>query len=250
MIQRTLHNEVPALGVGLYTTKDAAVLLGIPQRNINRWLGGYPYKSRSGQQKTMAPLWRAQLPAYDNHIELGFRDLIELRFVSAFLAAGLGIFTIRRCLEHAREFVGDERPFSTSRFRTDGRTIFFEFVERASSCPPELMTDIPESERAKLIDLKNQQYVLRDVITQTFKDLDFANDVVARWRPHKGKSSIVIDPTRAFGQPIATQQGVPTSALADAVAAEGSELRVSNLFGVPRSVVRDAVVFERGLRAA
>lgn len=198
----------------------------------------------------MPPLWQPQLPAHERHIELGFRDLIELRFVSAFIDKGLGIHTIRCCLGHASALVGDNRPFSTRRFHTDGRTIFLSFVDEAIASLSETLPDIPEAERARLIDLKTRQYVFRDVIQQTFKDLDLDDDAVARWRPFRGKGTIVIDPKRAFGQPIATETGVPTSALADAVIAEGSEKRVAALFNVPRNVVADAVAYERELAAA
>jgi uncharacterized protein (DUF433 family) len=144
--------------------------------------------------------------------------------------------TIRYCLEYARECVNDDRPFSTRRFQTDGRTIFLDSLKGSG-----------ESE---LLDLRNHQYVLKQVIERTFKDLDVSKDTVTRWRPFGGKKSIVIDPQRAFGQPIATDHGVPTVAIADAVKAEGSVKRVSQLFDVPVSVVRDAVNFEKSLLAA
>jgi uncharacterized protein (DUF433 family) len=184
----------------------------------------------------MPPLWTPQLPAHEHHLELGFRDLIELRFVKAFMDHGLGLKTIRNCLEYARECVKDDRPFSTRRFRTDGRTIFLESAERTGE--------------AELLDLKNRQYVLKQIIERTFKDLDIDNDIVVRWRPYSGKNTIVIDPQRAFGQPIASASGVPTVALADAVKAEKSFDRVSYLYDVPVSVIRDAVNFENSLRAA
>lgn len=240
----------PPIGIGLYSVADAARLLRIPQRNIRRWLGGYQFKTRDGARQSMPPLWQAQLSVHDSHIELGFRDLIELRFVSAFIDKGLGILTIRRCLEHARALVGDEHPFSTRRFHTDGRTIFLAFVDEAISNPAKTLAGVPEPERARLIDLRTHQYVFREVIQQTFRDLDLDADAVTRWRPYHGKETIVIDPKRAFGQPIATETGVPTNALADAFAAEGSKRRVASLFNVPLGVVNDAVSFERGLAAA
>lgn len=242
--------DLAPVGIGLYSLADAASLLRVPQRNIRRWLGGYPFKARDGSKRHMPPLWQPQLPAHERHIELGFRDLIELRFVAAFIDKGLGVLTIRRCLEHARALVGDERPFSTHRFHTDGRTIFLSFIEQAITNPSRFLADVPDQERNRLIDLKSHQYVFREVIQQTFKDLDLDADAVVRWRPFHGKGSIVIDPARAFGQPIATETGVPTRALADAVAAERSEKRVAALFNVPRSVVSDAVHFERGLATA
>lgn len=40
----------------------------------------------------IAPLWSSQWPIVDNHLEIGFRDLIELRFVKAFTEAGASGF--------------------------------------------------------------------------------------------------------------------------------------------------------------
>jgi uncharacterized protein (DUF433 family) len=228
-------NDSVPLGVGYYTVPEAARLLKMPARNISRWLSGYTYKSK-GKEAHMPPLWTPELPRLDDHLELSFRDLIELRFVDAFEKAGLGLKTIRHCLEYARECVHDERPFSTRQFQTDGRTIFLESLRVTGE--------------AEVLDLKKRQYVIREAIARTFKDLDIENDAMARWRPFHGKETVVIDPQRAFGQPIAAQYGVPTVALADAVEAEGSIDRVAYLYEVPAAVVRDAVRFEEYLQAA
>ena len=238
------------IGVGLYTVADASSLLRIPERNVRRWLAGYPFRERDGSRKVMPPLWTPQLPANDRQIELGFRDLIELRFVSAFMDQGLGLYTVRRCLELARDMVGDERPFSTRRFHTDGLTIFLALIAQALDDTQVADPDLSEAERSSLIDLRSRQYVFKTVLSQSFKDLDLDDDAVTRWRPFHGKPTIVIDPKRAFGRPIATDTGVPTRTLSDAVEAEGSEKRVAHLFDVPRSVVADAVAFEREFAAA
>ena len=130
----------------------------------------------------------------------------------------------------------DDRPFSTRRFQTDGKTIFLNSAHQTGE--------------EELLDLTKRQYVLKQIIERTFKDLDMENDTVTRWRPFKGKSSIVIDPLRAFGQPITTDYGVPTTALADAVEAEGSVSRAAQLFEVPAQIVRDSVQYEKALMAA
>jgi uncharacterized protein (DUF433 family) len=227
--------ETVPLGVGYYTVPEAARLLKLPRRSINRWLGGYRYRE-GAEERWLPPLWVPELPVLGDRLEIGFRDLIELRFVKAFIEAGLMLKTVRHCLAYARECVQDPRPFSTRRFKTDGRTIFLEGLRTAAD--------------GELLDLKKRQYVLKETIEQTFKDLDIQDAVVARWRPFHGKESIVIDPERAFGKPIVTAFGVPTVALADAVAAEGSIDRVVYLYEVPGAVVRDAVNFEEYLLAA
>ncbi|AWM25778.1 hypothetical protein AOX55_00002527 [Sinorhizobium fredii CCBAU 25509] len=183
----------------------------------------------------MEPLWQSQLPPDDGDVELGFRDLIELRFVGAFLEAGLGLKTIRHCLAYARDCVNDDRPFSTRRFQTDGKTIFLESANTGGD--------------ENLLDLKKKQYTIKLAIERTFKDLDIDNDAVSRWRPYKGKSSIIIDPELVFGQPTTAEYNVPTVALAQAVKAEGSDKAVAKLFEVPLAIVRDAVAFEESLAA-
>lgn len=224
-----------ALGTGFYTVPEAARLIHVPARTINRWLGGYAYGPKDARVK-LPPLWHPELPRAGTHLELGFRDLIELRFVAAFLAAGLDLRTVRNCLDRARDAVADDRPFSTRRFRTDGRTIFLESLRRSGD--------------SEMLDLKRHQFVFKTVVERAFRDLDIEDEAVARWRPYDGKASIVIDPARAFGQPLAAESGVPTVALADAVEAEGSVERVAFLYEVAPSVVRDAVRFEASLRAA
>lgn len=112
----------------------------------------------------MPALWSPQLPGDEDHIELGFRDLIELRFVKAFMAAGLKLKTIRHCLERAQQTIADERPFSTRRFRTDGRTLFLESVK--------------PGDKEQLLDLKRQQFVIKQTIERTFKDLDIEENAV------------------------------------------------------------------------
>lgn len=231
---KKMNDESPLIGTGFYSASEAARLLGTSARNVRRWLGGYNYRHK-GEIFHVEPLWTPQLPRHQEHIELGFRDLIELRFVQEFIKAGLGLKTIRHCLDYARECVNDEHPFSTRRFQTDGRTIF---LESASASGDET-----------LLDLKRKQYSIKTIIERTFKDLDIENDAVSRWRPYKGKSSIIIDPSLVFGQPTTARYNVPTIALAQAVVAEGSEKAVSLLYEVPLSVVRDAVAFEDLLAA-
>jgi hypothetical protein len=105
------------------------------------------------------PLWRSDYSNDDNLIELSFRDLIELRFVKAFRDAGLALPTIRESYQRAAEEVHDERPFSTQKFRTDGKTIFLEITEGI--------------QEAKLIDLRGRQNVFRTIVEPSLKDLEF-----------------------------------------------------------------------------
>ena len=228
-------HTVQLLGVGLYSLQEAARLLQTSPSSVRRWIGGYDY-SLGDKVRNVPPLWSMDLPAFDDQFVISFRDLIELRFVKAFISKGIGLKAVRNCINYARQCVESDRPFSTGRFRTDGQTIFLESIEA--------------SKDAKLLDLKGKQYVFKQIVERSFKDLDLEHDMVARWRPYRGKQTIVLDPQRAFGQPIAEATGVPTVVLAQAVKAEGSVARVSAIFEIDKAVIHDAVRFQEELMAA
>ncbi len=234
----TRNHQYEYVGIGLYTLPEAASLLRTSRRTIRRWMQGHDY-SKAGSKHHVAPLWTPDILHVDGEIELSFRDLIELRFVQAFVAKGLHLTAIRNCLNYAKECIQSDRPFLTGKFRTDGRTIFLESQERLEA-----------SHEAKLLDLRVKQFVFKSVVEQTFRDLDLEDGLVSSWRPFKGKVSIVIDPKRSFGQPIAALTGIPTIALAEAVKAEKSVARVAKLFEVERKVVQDAVNFHVELLVA
>jgi len=236
-----------ALGRGVYGAPDALRLINFrrnreaPGRSVSRqtvvrWLRGYDYEDRGGGIRHSAPLWRPDYANDDDTIEVSFRDLIELRFVKAFRDVGLGLPTIRECFKRAVVEVHDERPFSTQRFRTDGKTIFLEITH-----------DVREGE---LLDLRQRQRVFHRVVAPSLRDLEFDAEVVARWFPLGiSRKSIVVDPTRAFGRPIVVEGSVPTEILFEAVKTEGSPDKVAKLYEVPLSAVREAVMFQEQLAA-
>jgi uncharacterized protein (DUF433 family)/DNA-binding transcriptional MerR regulator len=233
--------ESDALGRGAYGASEGLRLLNFSRSNapvrhvsrntVARWLRGYDF----GAEGYSEPLWQPHYLNDDNLIELSFRDLIELRFVKAFRDIGLALPTIRECYQRAAEEVHDERPFSTQKFRTDGKTIFLEITEGI--------------QEAKLVDLRRRQNVFRTIVEPSLKDLEFDASAVSRWFPLGiARKSIVVDPARAFGRPVAAS-GIPTEVLARAVALEGSLAKVVDLYKVSAAEVKDAVAFEKRLAA-
>jgi uncharacterized protein (DUF433 family) len=239
-----LSSEPDALGRGSYSSVESLRLLNfsrpgapparpVSRNTVSRWLRGYDHGE--DRQRHSDPLWRPDYVNPDDQIELSFRDLIELRFVKTFRDLGLGLTTIRDCYRRAAEEVQDDRPFSTQKFRTDGKTIFLEITEKDHD--------------GKMIDLKRRQQVFRSFIEPSLRDLEFDASTVARWYPLGiSKKSVLIDPSRSFGRPI-VRAGVPTAILAEAVNIEGSVGAVAALYEVTRADIRHALDFEQRLAA-
>src|SRR2546429_9784687 len=113
----------PLLGSGIYTVPEASNLSGVSTGRIRRWLKGYRYKSHKKRYASPA-LWRGELEPIHNSLALSFLDLIEVRFVDAFLGRGVSWAILRRARQRAQELFNDSHPFCSNRFATDGHAIF------------------------------------------------------------------------------------------------------------------------------
>lgn len=222
------------LGIGIYSVPEAARLTRVSAQRIRRWLEGYTYATDS-QTRSSPPVWQRQLPEIDGVLALGFLDLMEVRFVDAFRKHGVSLQMIRRASQRAAEMVGRDHPFCTKSFRTDGRSIFADIVQ--------------ETGEESLVDVVKSQFAFRQVLDPYLFGLEFDQEDLVRWWPMAPKRRIVIDPERAFGQPIVAREGVPTAVLAQSCNAEGSVEAVAQWYDVDVRSVRDAVEYEEQLAA-
>lgn len=228
-------DDIKLLGVGIYSVAEAARLTNVAPARIRRWIKGYAFKGARGDTHKSPPVWRGQHPIVDGEVALGFLDLLEIRFVDAFLRSGVRWPTIRLAEQHASELFKTDHPFATNRFKTDGRSIFVQIKD--------------ESGDKALVDIARNQYAFQEVVAPCFIGLEFSDEQAIRWWPLGLKRRIVLDPTRCFGQPIVSKEGVPTRILALAYEAEQSEVAVARWYRVDQRSVRDAVEFEKKLAA-
>lgn len=218
------------VGIGIYTPSEAAALCGINAGKITRWLRGH-----DAGRKHYDRLWKPQIDLDDGKVYLGFRDLMEVRVANAFIKEGLSAQKVRRAIQLAREMIGEDRPLSTAKFRTDGHTVFLQMLREQG-------TD-------SMIDLFRKQYAFRPIIEPSLKNIDFdKTGNPMRWWPAGKAAQIVVDPRRLFGRPIEASSGVPSTVLAAAAEAEGSPELAARLWKVPVSAVRHAVAFEQSMR--
>ncbi len=222
---------------GIYTVSEAAALTEVPRRRISRWLSGYVYRS-GAETRFSSPVWSPSLPKVDHALALSFADLMEVRFINAFREAGVSWKKIRKAAEVAREEFGLDHPFSAQAFLTDGRSIFAR------------VANDPRAEPA-LLDLVKSQFAFERVIKPSlYAGFEFdGSGGVSRWWPLGKAKPVVLDPQRAFGQPIDPVSGTPTNVLAQAVKAEGSVQAAAKWYQVSLKTVRAAVTYEQRLAA-
>jgi uncharacterized protein (DUF433 family) len=222
------------LNAGLYTVPDAARLTRINTGKIRRWLKGYDFKSGERIHHSDA-VWQGELKPIQNKLALSFRDLLELRFVDAFIRAGVSWRTMRRAHAKAQEELKTTHPFCSNRIFTDGRSI--------------LLRQGKEDSDQALINLANDQAEFARIVEEFEEELEFSgSDII--WYPLGKDRQIVIDPRRNFGQPTVTKSGVPSATLARSVKANSSQEVVARWYEVHPDEVRDAVEFEESLAKA
>ncbi|MEH3148418.1 MAG: hypothetical protein PGN34_24535 [Methylobacterium frigidaeris] len=230
-MQRGLEPSETLTGIGLYTPAEAGRLLQIPSARIVRWLRGHEANGRRYD-----PLWTPQADLGENGLFLGFRDLQEVRVAAAFIARGLSPQRVRRAIDLARRIVRDEHPLSTTRFRTDGRSVFLQIVE--------------EDGETRLLDLFREQFAFREIVERSLSNLDYGDaGTPLRWWPLGRAKSVVLDPARSFGQPIEAETAIPVEVLASAAGAEGSPEAAARAWEVPVRAVKRALAFKQAMDA-
>jgi len=228
-------SKITYLNTGIYTVVEASRLTGVSKERIRRWLRGYHSELRG---KNYPPLWESQLPSIQEKVALGFLDLIEIKFVAAFLDKGVSWAVIHKVREKARKLFSDTKhPFCTMRFVTDGRQIFQDVHdETGDDCLVEIVTD---------------QRVFTAIIKPFLKELEFRDGtILERWWPLGKDRHIVVDPRKNFGQPTVVTEGIPTQNLARSYKANGSSFdEVARWYEISPESVKEAVEYEQSLAA-
>lgn len=223
------------IGTGVYPLRQAARLSGAKPASVRRWLLGY---RRKGQD--YPPIWTPELAKEDlGEPVVSFRDLLELRLVTAFENHGVSLRVIRATAEYARMQFKTDYPLTTKRFLTDGRTIFMEAVKAA-----------PTDE--ELLEVPKRQLVFSEIIRPSlYAGIEYEGVRARRWYPlGEDRKTVVLDPGIQFGAPIIAKTGIPTDILHASYLAEGKDRKaVARVFGVTVQQVDAAVRFESKLAA-
>lgn len=221
---------------GIYSVREAARLTRVHPSRIRRWVCGYDH-GRGERTKHSDAVWKGQMRPEGGVVALGFFDLLEVKFVAAFIDAGVTWKTMREAHRSAARELGTDHPFCTNRFVTDGRRVLMRHAEKSGD--------------AAYLDIISQQQEFSRIVAPFIKELDFdERQLVCRWWPLGKERGVVLDPGRNFGQPTAMLSGVPTRILAESMKAnDRSVAAVARWFEVSDREISDALEFEQSLAA-
>ena len=215
------------LSGGFYTPAEVSRILRLRNAGVVRgWLEG-------GARRSGPTLVRQYAGAPD----VGFWDLIEIRFVNYFRGKGVSLQHKRKVATRARERFETPHPFALSnvKFKTDRKAIFAEIGEQEGDRELEEMTTGQLS----------FYEIVEDFLAKGV-EFDPSSSLAKSWHPEPIKfPAVMLTPKRAHGQPSVDDHGVPTRALFLNWKAENfSYSAVSDWFEVEEEKVRQAVEYE------
>ena len=183
MTTKTIFENKPLIGHGIYTMPDIAHILQVPYHKVGRWVKEY-WDNRLASDFEGRYSWTDGMAR-----AIGFHTLIELFVFLQLSEAGVRTVEVLKAHTELSKLFNTPYPFATSniiqKIGTDSRKIYFNEGD-----------DV-------IFSLDGKKQFNLQFIQDFFKNVDFSNDALAaRFFPMGKMKSIVVDPEYQFGQPI------------------------------------------------
>lgn len=223
--------------VPLYTVTEAARFLGVPPTTFANWARGYTV-SPPGRKAVIGQPIVTAIAASRNYPAVPFVGLAEGLVVAAFREAGVSLQHIRKAVAVLEREIGIDHALASRRLFTDGASILYAYAEN-------------EDEEELLTHVVTQQRVFADVVNDYLLRIAYGSDdwPVRLVSPVTAREVVVVDPHRAFGQPIFIRGGVRVEDVLDRIRADERPNEVAEDMGVPLKDV-EAVLSAELRRAA
>lgn len=208
----------PRFDTGLLDVADAARFLGIHRATFQRWARGYAHG---------APLLHV-VSAAPARASVTFIAMVEAHVLEALRQAGVRPARIRPALKRLAQEFGREYVLVAPNLATDGIDVLWDFSRT--------------SEGQGLMEGRTGQMVMREIVEDYLKYVTWADDGYPRMLElrHCQPSKVVVDPYRAFGQPIFEGTRTRVRDVANMLAAGEDPQVVADEHGVSIDEVRTA----------
>lgn len=220
----------------LYTVGEAARYLDVSESTLRTWTHGYLRRVEGRSDVTGEPVLTA-LPRHGrNGPVIPFIGLAEGLVLTAMWRSGVPLQRIRPALARLESELGLRHALASRRLYTDGAEVLYDYAEHG---------DDPTAARAarELVVVRNDQRVFNEIVESYLRKVDFGPDGYARLiqLPAYQVAQIVVDPERAFGQPVFARGGARLEdALSMFRAGESLDV-VADEYGMPLADLEDAV---------
>lgn len=213
----------------LYTLAEAARFLGVPTSTFSTWAKGY-VRRPPGRPPVHGDRIVTSVDAPRNFPSIPFIGLAEGMVLAAFRQGGVSLQHIRKAVSILDREIGIEHALASHRLYTDGAVILFDYADARH-----------DDELAGLTEVVSRQRVFAPVVREYLKRIEYGKDGWAEQivSPTTRDRIVVVDPRRAFGQPIFVHGAAPVESVVSRWKAGESLAHVARDFGVPSADVED-----------
>lgn len=213
----------------LYTLAEAARFLGVPTSTFATWAKGY-VRRPPGRPPVHGDRIVTSVDAPRNFPGIPFIGLAEGMVLAAFRRGGVSLQHIRRAVSILDREIGIEHALASHRLYTDGAVIVFDYADARQ-----------DQELTGLTEVVSRQRVFAPVVREYLTRIEYGKDGWAEQlvSPTTRDRIVVVDPRRAFGQPIFVHGAAPVESVVSRWKAGESIAHVAKDFGVPPADVED-----------
>jgi len=214
-----------------YGLAEAARYVKLPVATLRSWVAGRTYPKAGGResfQPLIQPAHKGPPP------QLSFWNLVEAHVLRSLRTEhGVALRELRNAIQYAQRTLQIERLLLREDLRTHAGDVFLEHY-------------------GKLIKLNaSGQLAMRKLLEEHLKRVEWDKwKFPVRLYPFvsadvSAPKPIAIDPTIAFGRPVVARAGVSTVAIAERLDAGETVEELAKDYGLDRSEIEQAVVYER-----
>lgn len=213
----------------LYTLAEASRFLGVPTSTFGTWAKGY-VRRPSGRPPVHIDRIVTSVDAARNFPSIPFIGLAEGMVLAAFRRGGVSLQHIRKAVSILDGEIGIEHALASQRVYTDGAVILFDYADAQQ-----------DAELAGLTEVVSRQRVFAAVVREYLQRIEYGKDGWAEQlvSPTTRDRIVVVDPRRAFGQPIFVHGAAPVESVVSRWKAGEPLAHVARDFGVPPADVED-----------
>jgi len=212
----------------LYTVTEAAACVGIPRSTFDTWVRGY-LRRPAGRSAVHGHPLLTSVPGPG--LTIPFIGLAEGMVLAAFRETGLPLQRIRPALDRLRAEHELEHALASEHLYTDGAEVLYDYARAHGDKQLRLLTVVRSGQR-----------VFHEVIERYLSRITYQGGWAARLvLPITEEPLLVVDPERAFGQPVFLHGGARLLDVRGRIEAGEDEAAVARDYGVPLDDVRAAL---------
>lgn len=224
--------DIPA-----YMLHEAARYTGVPFNTLRSWVSGRSYSTEGGMKYSRPLIIRSD----KNENLLSFTNLIEAHVLNAIRRKHtVAMPRVRKALDYLSKQFDSKHPLAEHDFETDGIDLFVEKYGDLINVSQSGQLAMKQVFEMYLKRIERDEYGLARQLFPFTRTAKHVND----------PKIVAINPRVAFGKPVISGTGIPTTIIAERYKTGESITEIADDYGRKQIEIEEAIRCEFDLKAA